>query len=55
MRSLALVDVAFVLVRIVGTIVDAIAQQLARDAEIVRLALEVGRAGAPARVGLTGG
>ena len=49
MSALTFVDVAILFIRIIGTIIDAVAEQSARDAEIVDLAFEVVRAFAPIR------
>ena len=52
MSAFAFVDVTFLLVGKVGTIVNAVAQQFARDAKIAGFAFEIVRARASARVRL---
>ena len=50
MSAFAFVDVAFLLVGKVGTIVNAVAEQFARDTKIAGFAFEIVRARASARV-----
>ena len=52
MRAIAFVDVAFVLIGEVRTIVDSVAKEVTWDAKVVGFTFEVVRTRASARVGL---